>query len=100
MSLEQTLSRHWFTFQRELFFKWIQRYRRIKAFFGTSQNAVKTRSWIAISVYLLEAILKKELKTTAASEKSCKSSASPSLKKFLRIKYLRESICNKKLRFL
>ena len=46
----------------ELFFKWIKQYLRIKAFFGTSQNAVKTQIWIAISVYLLVAILKKELK--------------------------------------
>ena len=45
----------------ELFFKWIQQYLRIKAFYGTSQNAVKTQIWIAISVYLLVAILKKEL---------------------------------------
>lgn len=46
----------------ELFFKWIKQYLRIKAFFGTSQNAVKTQIWIAISVYLLVAILKKELR--------------------------------------
>lgn len=45
----------------ELFFKWIKQYLRIKAFYGTSQNAVKTQIWIAISVYLLVAILKKEL---------------------------------------
>ena len=46
----------------ELFFKWIKQYLRIKAFYGTSENAVKTQSWIAISVYVLVAILKKELK--------------------------------------
>jgi hypothetical protein len=40
---------------------WIKQYLRIKAFYGTSPNAVKTRIWIAISVYLLVAILKKEL---------------------------------------
>ena len=45
----------------ELFFKWIKQYLPIKAFYGTSQNAVKTQVWIAISVYLLVAILKKEL---------------------------------------
>ncbi len=45
----------------ELFFKWIKQYLRIKAFYGTSQNAVKTQIWIAISVYLLVSILKKEL---------------------------------------
>ena len=45
----------------ELFFKWIKQYLPIKAFYGTSQNAVKTQVWIAISVYLLVAIRKKEL---------------------------------------
>jgi len=46
----------------ELFFKWIKQYLKIKAFYGTSENAVKTQIWIAVSVYLLIAILKKELK--------------------------------------
>lgn len=46
--------------QIELFFKWIKHYLRIKTFFGTSQNAVKTQIWIAISVYILVAIIKKE----------------------------------------
>ena len=45
----------------ELFFKWIKQHLRIKAFFGTSPNAVKTQIWIAISVYLVVAIMKKEL---------------------------------------
>ena len=45
----------------ELFFKWIKQHLRIKAFFGTSENAVKTQIWIAISVYILIAILKKRL---------------------------------------
>jgi hypothetical protein len=45
----------------ELFFKWIKQHLRIKAFFGTSENAVKTQIWIAISTYLLVAILKKRL---------------------------------------
>lgn len=44
----------------ELFFKWIKQYLRIKAFFGTSPNAVKTQVWIAISVYVLVAIAKKQ----------------------------------------
>ncbi len=48
--------------QVELFFKWIKQHLRIKAFFGTSENAVKTQIWIAISVYLLIAIIKKTLK--------------------------------------
>jgi hypothetical protein len=48
--------------QVELFFKWIKQYLRIKAFYGTSENAVKTQIWIAVSVYVLVAILKKTLK--------------------------------------
>ena len=47
--------------QVELFFKWIKQHLRIKAFYGTSENAVKTQIWIAISVYVLVAIVKKEL---------------------------------------
>jgi len=46
--------------QVELFFKWIKQHLRIKAFYGTSDNAVKTQVWIAISVYVLVAIIKKE----------------------------------------
>jgi transposase len=46
----------------EIFFKWIKQYLRIKTFFGTTKNAVKTQIWIAISVYVLVAIVKKELK--------------------------------------
>ena len=45
----------------ELFFKWIKQHLRIKAFFGTSANAVKTQIWVAASVYLLLAIIKKRL---------------------------------------
>src|SRR5690606_41976559 len=48
--------------QIELFFKWIKQHLRIKAFYGTTDNAVKTQVWIAISVYLLVAIVKKELR--------------------------------------
>jgi hypothetical protein len=47
--------------QVELFFKWIKQHLRIKAFFGTTENAVKTQIWIAISVYVLIAIIKKRL---------------------------------------
>lgn len=47
--------------QVELFFKWIKQHLRIKAFFGTTENAVKTQIWIAISVYVLVAIIKKQL---------------------------------------
>jgi transposase len=45
----------------EIFFKWIKQYLRIKTFFGVTENAVKTQIWIAISVYVLVAIVKKEL---------------------------------------
>src|SRR5438552_3741538 len=48
--------------QIELFFKWIKQHLRIKAFFGTSENAVKTQIWIAVSVYVLVAIVKKRLR--------------------------------------
>ena len=47
--------------QVELFFKWIKQHLRIKAFFGTSENAVKTQIWIAVSVYVLVAIVRKRL---------------------------------------
>jgi len=46
----------------ELFFKWIKQHLRIKAFYGTSENAVKTQIWIAITIYVLVAIIKKQLK--------------------------------------
>jgi hypothetical protein len=48
--------------QVELFFKWIKQHLRIKAFYGVSENAVKTQIWIAISVYVLVAIMKKQMK--------------------------------------
>lgn len=48
--------------QIELFFKWIKQHLRIKAFYGTTDNAVKTQIWIAITVYVLVAIVKKQLK--------------------------------------
>ena len=47
----------------ELFFKWIKQHLRLRAFYGTSENAVKTQIWIAITVYVLVAIVKKELKS-------------------------------------
>jgi hypothetical protein len=50
-----------YRWQVELFFKWIKQHLRIKSFFGTSENSVKTQVWIAISVYLLVAIIKKRL---------------------------------------
>jgi len=48
--------------QIELFFKWIKQHLRIKSFYGTSENAVKTQIWIAVSVYVLVAIVKKKMK--------------------------------------
>ena len=52
--------------QIELFFKWIKQHLRIKAFFGTSENAVKTQIWIAVSVYVLVAIVRKRLELNAS----------------------------------
>jgi hypothetical protein len=52
--------------QVELFFKWIKQHLRIKAFFGTSENAVKSQIWIAVSVYVLVAIIKKRLQLEAS----------------------------------
>jgi len=57
-----TISRiHKCRWQIELFFKWIKQHLRIKAFYGTSENAVKTQIWIAVSVYVLVAIVRKRL---------------------------------------
>jgi hypothetical protein len=52
--------------QVELFFKWIKQHLRIKQFYGTSENAVKTQIWIAVSVYVLVAIVKKRLNISAS----------------------------------
>src|SRR5690348_4504460 len=52
--------------QIELFFKWIKQHLRIKSFFGTSDNAVRTQIWIAVAVYVLMAIVKKRLKLEAS----------------------------------
>jgi len=52
--------------QVELFFKWIKQHLRIKSFFGTSENAVKTQVWIAVSVYVLAAIVRKRLSLDAS----------------------------------
>jgi len=50
------------SFTRQLFFKWIKQHLRIKKFFGTSETAVKTQIWIAISTYVLVAIMKKRMR--------------------------------------
>jgi IS4 transposase len=52
--------------QVELFFKWIKQHPRIKAFYGTSENAVKTQIWIAVSIYVLVAIVRKRLELEAS----------------------------------
>ena len=52
--------------QVELFFKWIKQHLRIKQFYGTSENAVKTQIWIAVSVYVLVAIVRKRLRLEAS----------------------------------
>jgi len=59
LSIAQLYRCRW---QVELFFKWIKQHLRIKAFYGLSENAVKTQIWIAVSVYVLVAIIKKHLK--------------------------------------
>ena len=59
LTIAQLYKRRW---EVELFFKWIKQHLRIQAFYGTSPNAVKSQVWIAISVYVLVAILKKELR--------------------------------------
>jgi hypothetical protein len=58
LTVAQAYKQRW---QIELFFKWIKQHLRIKAFYGTSQNAVKSQIWIAISIYVLIAIVKKRL---------------------------------------
>ena len=63
LTITQLYRQRW---QIELFFKWIKQHLRIKAFFGTSENAVKTQVWIAISAYVLVAIVKKRLNLTAS----------------------------------
>ena len=63
MTIAQLYKCRW---QVELFFKWIKQHLRIKAFFGTNENAVKTQIGIAISVYVLVAIVKKRLGVAAS----------------------------------
>jgi hypothetical protein len=58
LTIAQIYKQRW---QVELFFKWIKQHLRIKAFYGTSENAVKTQIWIAVSVYVLVAIARKRL---------------------------------------
>jgi len=58
LTIAQIYKQRW---QVELFFKWIKQHLRIKAFYGTSENAVKTQIWIAVSVYVMVAIVRKRL---------------------------------------
>jgi len=63
LTIAQIYKSRW---QVELFFKWIKQHLRIKVFFGTSENAVKTQIWIAVSVYVLVAIIRKRLQMEAS----------------------------------
>jgi len=63
LTIAQIYKQRW---QVELFFKWIKQHLRIKAFYGTSENAVKTQIWIAVSVYVLVAIVRKRLRLGAS----------------------------------
>ena len=63
LTIAQIYKQRW---QVELFFKWIKQHLRIKAFYGTSENAVKTQIWIAVSVYVLVAIVRKRLEVEAS----------------------------------
>jgi IS4 transposase len=63
LTIANIYKEHW---QVELFFKWIKQHLRIKAFYGTSENAVKTQIWIAVSMYVLVAIVRKWLELEAS----------------------------------
>src|SRR6266508_346006 len=63
LTIAQIYKSRW---QVELFFRWIKQHLRIKAFYGTSENAVKTQIWIAVSIYVLVAIVKKRLQMEAS----------------------------------
>jgi hypothetical protein len=63
LTIAQIYKQRW---QVELLFKWIKQHLRIKAFYGTSDNAVKTQIWIAVSVYVLVAIIRKRLQLDAS----------------------------------
>ena len=63
LTIAQVYKKRW---EVELFFRWVKMHLRIKAFYGTSENAVKTQIWIAVSVYLLVAIVRKRLELEAS----------------------------------
>ena len=77
--------------QVELFFKWIKQQLRIKRFFGTSENAVKSQIWIAVSVYLLIAILKKRLNSPLSLYRIMQILSVPILEKTLLNQLLKNS---------
>lgn len=87
LSIAKIYRRRW---QIELFFKWIKQHLRIKAFFGTSDHAVKTQIWIAISVYVLVAIVKKRLHLEASLYTILQVSSMNLFEK----NPIKESICN------
>ena len=78
--------------QVELFFKWIKQHLRIKAFFGTSENAVKTQIWIAISMYVLVAIMKKQLRVDRSLSEILQILTVSLSRKLIFYKYLRNLI--------
>ena len=63
LTITELYRRRW---QLELFFKWIKQHLRIKQFYGTTENAVKTQIWTAVSTYVLVAIVKKRLNLSAS----------------------------------
>ena len=82
--------------QVEIFFKWIKQHLRIKSFYGTSENAVKTQIWIAISVYVIVAILKKQLHLPYSLYTILQVLSVSVFKEFRFINYLQEPITKRK----
>ena len=80
----------------ELFFRWIKQHLRIKAFYGNSENAVKTQLWIALSVYLILAIMKKELRLPQSLHAISQILSLNLFEKTPLQQLLRESTCTKK----
>ena len=81
---------YWCRWQVELFFKWIKQHLRIKSFFGTTENAVRTQIWIAVPVYVLVAIVKKRLNLIANLYEMLQILSPTMLKKPLCIRYFRK----------
>ena len=83
--------------QVELFFKWIKQHLRIKTFYGTSENAVKTQIWIAVSVYVLVAIIKKRLKLEASLHTILQVLSITTFEKTSILQILTDSMCTTEL---